>query len=259
MQSRQNDQSCDVRVCPCDHQGEAKALGRAAAAGRCLFACFLLLLSGTNGVSAREASAAPEISLTAVLGEPPAPHSPQDEADRAAVIAAVASRSPERQQQAVLDAEATIARFLEGMDVHLPKKSAHYARKFFARTQDQLEEGLKPAKDMFHRPRPFVDNPGLQPCEPEPRSKGSFPSSHAGTGTLFALLLDEEFPKLKDTLERRGEDFGYSRVVCGFHYPSDVEAGRKAGKALADALLADPKFRRHLDRATSEIRDVIGQ
>ena len=214
-------------------------------------------LTSLGAGSALAEDAKPEISLTAVLGEPPAPHSPADEADRAAVTAAVAARTPERQQQAVLDAEATIARFLEGMDVHLPKKSTHYARKFFARTQDELEEGLKPAKDLFHRPRPYVDNAGITPCEPEPRSKGSFPSSHAGTGTLFALLLETEFPGLKDRLDRRGDDFGYSRVVCGFHYPSDVEAGRKAGKALAENLLADPKFRRHLDRAADEIREVI--
>jgi acid phosphatase (class A) len=226
---------------------------------RCLSLACLLVLASASGGAAREAGAGPDISLTPVLGQPPALHSPQDEADRAAVTAAVAARSPARQEQAILDAEATVARFLEGMDVHLPKKGAHYARKFFARAQDDLEDGLKPAKALFDRPRPFVDNAGLQPCEPEPRSKGSFPSSHAGTGTLFALLLEEEFPKLKDRLEARGDDFGYSRIVCGFHYPSDVEAGRKAGKALAAALLADPKFRRHLDRAADEIREVIGQ
>src|SRR5258707_1038544 len=106
------------------HDPAAAPKIRAPRMARCLSLACLLVLAPASGATARATSAGPDISLTAVLGQPPALHSPQDEADRAAVIAAVAARSPARQEQAILDAEATIARFLEGMDVHLPKKGA---------------------------------------------------------------------------------------------------------------------------------------
>ena len=53
--------------------------------------------------------------------------------------------------------------------------------------------------------------------------------------------------------------FGDSRVVCGFHYPSDVVAGRLAAAALLARLHADPAFLKDLAAARREITALMSQ
>ncbi len=50
----------------------------------------------------------------------------------------------------------------------------------------------------------------------------------------------------------RGFDFGQSRVVCGFHYPSEVNAGRLMGTVMFARLMQNPAFRADLDAAKAE-------
>jgi acid phosphatase (class A) len=65
--------------------------------------------------------------------------------------------------------------------------------------------------------------------------------------------LAELVPSRADAILQRGRDYGDSRVVCGLHYPSDVEAGRTIAAAALARLHADPAFRRALDEARSEL------
>lgn len=73
-------------------------------------------------------------------------------------------------------------------------------------------------------------------------ASGSYPSTHALIGLLWAMTLAEALPERADALLARGLSFGESRVVCGFHYASDVEAGRLAAAALYARLHADAGF-----------------
>jgi acid phosphatase (class A) len=50
----------------------------------------------------------------------------------------------------------------------------------------------------------------------------------------------------------RGREIGWSRVIAGVHYPSDLTAGRVLGMALARALLASPKFQEEFLKAKEE-------
>ena len=47
--------------------------------------------------------------------------------------------------------------------------------------------------------------------------------------------------------------FGESRLVCGVHNMSAVEAGRTNGSVLAAELHGSPEFRADLDAARTEI------
>jgi len=51
----------------------------------------------------------------------------------------------------------------------------------------------------------------------------------------------------------RGLAFGHSRVVCGVHWQSDVEAGRVIGASVVSRLHADPVFAAQLAGARAEI------
>jgi len=55
----------------------------------------------------------------------------------------------------------------------------------------------------------------------------------------------------------RGRVYGESRVVCGLHWGSDVEAGRAIGAALFAALESCAVFRAALDAVRAELEQAL--
>lgn len=129
-------------------------------------------------------------------------------------------------------------------------------------TDAALERVLAPlgaaigiAKNRYDRERPFEMDTAVTPCiEPNDRlrASGSYPSGHAAFGWAWGLVLAELAPAHADAILARGREYGDSRVVCGVHYPSDVEAGRIVAAAALARLRAEPEFRAALDTARAE-------
>ena len=113
------------------------------------------------------------------------------------------------------------------------------------------------AKDHYQRMRPFVLHQDAS-CTPDEEARlakdGSYPSGHSALGWAWALVLAELMPERSDALLQRGHAFGQSRVVCGVHWQSDVEAGRVMGAAAVARLHVDPVFQAQLGAAAGEIR-----
>lgn len=113
-----------------------------------------------------------------------------------------------------------------------------------------------PVKFVYRRPRPFVSDSAITPCIPADdrlRASFSYPSGHAALGFSWALVLAELLPSHTDAIIDRGRDFTWSRVVCGVHYPSDVDAGRIVASAAVARLHADPTFQTELAAARAEL------
>jgi acid phosphatase (class A) len=113
-----------------------------------------------------------------------------------------------------------------------------------------------PVKFMYRRPRPFLSESAITTCIPADdrlRASFSYPSGHAALGWGWTLVLAELVPSRADAIVDRGRDFTWSRVVCGVHYPSDVEAGRTVGAAAIARLHADPDFQREAAEARAEL------
>jgi acid phosphatase (class A) len=89
------------------------------------------------------------------------------------------------------------------------------------------------------------------------RESRSYPSGHAALGWAWALVLAELIPDRADAILERGRDFGWSRVVCGVHYPSDVEAGRIVGAGAIARLHGDAFFRTQMDAARAELASIL--
>jgi acid phosphatase (class A) len=121
-----------------------------------------------------------------------------------------------------------------------------------------LDAGLATyaAKNKYNRERPFVaEKRGTcTPSEEPMLSKdGSYPSGHASLGWAWALVLVQAAPQRMDALLQRGYAFGQSRVVCGVHWQSDVEAGRLIGAATVARLQSDDTFKAQVALARDEI------
>jgi acid phosphatase (class A) len=112
------------------------------------------------------------------------------------------------------------------------------------------------AKDHYNRQRPFAQL-GETTCAPKEEAQlskdGSYPSGHAALGWAWGLILTGMAPDKADALLQRGHAFGDSRMVCGVHWQSDLEAGRMVGAAAVARLQADPVFQAQAQLAKAEI------
>ncbi len=108
-------------------------------------------------------------------------------------------------------------------------------------------------KDYYKRQRPFAHY-GEANCTPrDPLKSDSYSSGHASIGWAWALALAEIAPDRANDILARGLAYGQSRIVCGVHWKSDVEAGRILGAAVVSRLHANPVFAAQLAYAGKEI------
>ena len=99
----------------------------------------------------------------------------------------------------------------------------------------------------------YYNEPTLVPeQEEEHRTNGSYPSGHTVLGWTMALLLSDINPAVADQLLARGYEYGQSRVIAGYHWQSDVDAGRLAASVLYAKLQGNERFREQLAKARQE-------
>jgi len=111
------------------------------------------------------------------------------------------------------------------------------------------------AKAIYKRPRPFVENGGPM-CTPNDRSiltSYSYPSGHSTFSWTAGMIMAQLIPDHATSLMNRARSYGESRVVCGVHYESDVQAGRVVASALFSVLQTNPQFRADLESARVEL------
>lgn len=173
-------------------------------------------------------------------------------------------RDTERGRRAVTDADlgdGWLDRdFSEAFGFELtPRNAPQICRLIGNMKEDAGDLATRTAKNHYMRPRPFMvfNEPSATPGdEAALRKNGSYPSGHTSIGWATALVLAEINPARKAEIIQRGYDFGQSRVICGAHYQSDVDAGRVVGAAVVAALHADKGFKKQLAKARKEFRKL---
>lgn len=123
--------------------------------------------------------------------------------------------------------------------------------------EDAGDLATREAKNGHNRQRPFAFY-DEDTCNPEQQAElstnGSYPSGHTSIGWATALVLAEINPSRQNEILKRGYEMGESRVICGYHYQSDVDAGRLTASVVVARLHADPAFMEQLTRAKEEFR-----
>jgi acid phosphatase (class A) len=113
-------------------------------------------------------------------------------------------------------------------------------------------------KGVFQRPRPYQTDATLHPACALTEAPNSYPSGHALTGYLEGLTLAEIVPEKRTEILARADDYAHNRLVCGVHYPSDIEASRKVAYVVFGYIMATPRFQRDLAAARAETRAKLG-
>lgn len=200
------------------------------------------------------------LRLDGAVGSPPPGGSPGLAADEAAFAESRSLSGASRWRQAEEDSHLDGERLLSGFDCALGVRATPRTTPALARLLGRLKvdaEGASEAlKSRYRRIRPAAVHPDAPICIPRAdwlATSPSYPSGHATIGWAMALVLTEAAPSRSDALLARGRDFGESRVICGVHYRSDVQAGQMLASALVARLHAEPAFTRDLASARREI------
>jgi len=195
-----------------------------------------------------------------IMPPPPARSSPAEKADETAVRAArLRTRDTPRWALATHDAQGGTQVLLDdfscALGARLDAQNAPALTALLTRIGPDIGRMVGPAKDHYGRPRPFILDkaPICTPHDGMLDRSGSYPSGHTTVGWAYALILAELAPDRATEIMMRGRAYGESRVVCGVHYPSDLEAGRIAAASVVAALHGNPAFRADMDKARVEV------
>ena len=224
------------------------------------FTALALSLSLSLALPAQAAQAANPYVTSAMLAiaplMPPPPNagSPEDQADLQAVIVAQTQAPEARRAQALADSAESISDVLgEVMGpkfTTVPPKTAA----MFARIGESEDHTLDAAKPVFNRQRPWIAHPDQVKAIARPSKSGSYPSGHTTRAALDAIVMSAMVPEKQREIWERARDYAHSRVIGGMHYPSDIEAGWRAGTAMAAVMFNLPEFQVDFAAAKAELR-----
>lgn len=195
----------------------------------------------------------------ALLGPPPAEGSLRWQSDRQTYEETRKLEGSARWTTAIQDNDIWSAKALDRFScaagVELGPKTTPALWKLLHRIELDVRTIGTPAKNFYNRSRPMIgdDKPICIPREPWMKANASYPSGHAMVGWSWGLILTQLKPERADGLLAAGKAIGDSRVICGVHYASDVEAGRTLAAAMVAREMADPEFQRDLAGARSDI------
>lgn len=116
------------------------------------------------------------------------------------------------------------------------------------------------AKNHFARKRPFAqfNEPSLTPeTDEEEKTTLSYPSGHTTRGWIFAFSLIAVAPDKTENIMNVAKDYGLSRVICGHHYKSDIDASFMLASALFVNLAVNDTYREQLVKAKREYEKIM--
>lgn len=111
------------------------------------------------------------------------------------------------------------------------------------------------AKQLYRRTRPFMHNEGNICIARSAGLDASFdyPSGHGSLGWMAGLVIAQLAPDHASQILARGRAYGESRVVCGLHNMSAIEAARTNAAGVFAALQGVPEFSDAMDVARKEM------
>jgi membrane-associated phospholipid phosphatase len=122
----------------------------------------------------------------------------------------------------------------------------------FAAVREDFIPVNRASKALWPRKRPPYADARVKPCV-EYSDSGSYPSGHGIQSALWAVLLSELLPDHAAGFQARALETRRLKLFTGVHYPSDLEAGRILGEALAREMLKSPALQTALADARAEI------
>lgn len=198
-----------------------------------------------------------------LLPPPPEQGSVQWFADESRYYWGLQQRNTPRGDQAAADAnlEDIAQNMSEAFGIDITAESTPCIYKLmYKMCEDAGDLATRSAKKHYNRVRPFKffkTSTCNSRQEGELSTNGSYPSGHTSIGWAEALVLAEINPDRQNEILKRGFEIGQSRVICGYHWQSDVDAGRVVASALVARLHANEEFQKYQAAAKKEFAKLV--
>jgi len=232
------------------------------ASAACAVALFVATGCAPVQTPATKAAPAPvptvDLQTAVLLPAAPRAGSPRYEADRAVFRATRKLEGSPRWALAQQDVDYATPKLLGdfscAMGVSLDAARLPQLATLVSQTSQAADASTGPAKQANQRQRPFLIDSGAV-CQSTEQLAHSFdyPSGHATRGWAVGLVLTELAPDRASDLLLRSRAFADSRVVCGAHNLSAIEAGAMNAASVVAVLNGTDAFQAQLAAARAEL------
>lgn len=193
------------------------------------------------------------LDLAALIGPPPAADSIVTRAELETVLLLQELRTPVQAARAnEIELETLFGFAADAVGPWFTADALPRTAALFTQVREDFIPVNRASKALWPRRRPPYVDARVQPCV-ETTDSGAYPSGHAIQSSLWALLLSELLPDHAAAFAARAAETRKMKLLSGVHYPSDLEAGRRVGEALARKMLASPRMQAALIAARAEI------
>jgi acid phosphatase (class A) len=201
-----------------------------------------------------------KVDFHSILAPPPAAGSLRDREDEQ-TAERWQSVTRQRWHSAELDSDFVYPRFDEAFGRPIDRKTSPVLITLLNRALRDVSYTTFAAKEHFQRPRPYQRVQLKHVCgevaapkpETHPMGGSSYPSGHSAYGWAVAMILARVAPDRAELLLARATEYAESRVICGVHFPSDVDAGYAIAAAVLAHLDSSPDFQADLADARAEL------
>jgi len=196
--------------------------------------------------------------FVASFDPPPRPGSPDTRSELDTLLELQRMRSEAQVAAARADRKTEVSRFYPalGLDADSPPALPRVNR-LAERVEDDVRLYVRAAKRHFRRLRPAEIEPRITPCIGGVKEDLSYPSGHASFGYAMAYMLADLVPEWRTPLESRADEFALQRMVCGVHFRSDIEAGKRGAHWLIGRMRESPSYRADAQDAAEELRAAL--
>ena len=227
-----------------------------------LLAVALIGVAGLAGAAGTEVSGFLQdgyLNLVDVVPPAPIPQEPRGVADREVFKLTRALKGTPRWDMAVGDVATDTAAMMRDFScasrINLTPLSAPKTAALLEKASRDTAAETNALKTYYRRKRPFLLDPG-ETCEPQTDALSTsydYPSGHATKGWTWALILAELLDDRAAQILARGRAYGESRVVCGVHNMSAVEAGQTVASSTLAVVRTEPSYQDGVVAARREL------
>jgi acid phosphatase (class A) len=196
--------------------------------------------------------------ITLVVPPPPQRGDPRYEADRRVFRVTRAALSSPRGSLATRDIPDAVPDLMRvfscAAGVLLSPDNSPATYRLLANADADTARANNAAKDRWKRPRPFLVDSGPV-CQDKKLLERSYdyPSGHTTRAWTAGLILSDLEPDRANLILIRARAFGESRIICGAHTMSAIEAGSLGATVSMQYVRQAPRYRADFAEAKAEL------
>jgi acid phosphatase (class A) len=198
------------------------------------------------------------VDLMKILPPPPEKGEIRYETDRQVFKATRREKDSARWALATADVPSAVPEVMKDFScaagVTLSPTATPATYKLLLNANSDTSRATNAAKDKWKRLRPFLIDKGPVCEDTDSLAKSyDYPSGHATRGWTFGLILSDLIPNRATPILTRARAYGESRIICGAHNMSAIEAGRLSADVTIRFVQAMPAYQADLAAARAEL------